>query len=605
MRNWLNKNFKKKISQRLTKKLVFHIPALKVVWGVFGGLFAYAFSKLMIIKPEGVYIGQPNSWSDWVVHISITNIFATKPINEWFLYHPFFAYGKLTYGFLSHLLTALIMKLGFRIDVAFFIMSIILLFTFLTGLYFLYYQISDSRKKSLLGIFIFFTSSGMGIFRYLNKLKINDLLHPAQDFTKFIQYDWLAGNIPAAMIIPQRAFFIGVTIGVWVLNLLLLGLEKKEKTNFVLTRWYQMLFDKKIKNKLNQQQKLFLTAGLLAGILPIAHMHSFIAIVIITGTICLFHMSPWIKKPKSKAVAIQKLKQLFFFIVPAGIISTILYFSFIHGGIEVDNFMTVSLGWTATQNLAINATLLTKIGAWIKMWLQLWGTFLPLVIFAFYYLKKNKQLKKYLATFSGFILIFILANIIVFQPTAWDNTKLFAWVYLGLSILLAQLIFELWHKSKELKILTIILLITLSFSGSVELIRIFNFKQNTYLLSSTQEINLAQKIADNTKTDAVFLTSTKHNHPIPLWANRPIFLGYLGWVKNFGFDPTVRIQEVHSIFSGQTNANKIIIKNKISYIYVGPLEKREFIVNYNYLSQFPVAFENENTIVYDTRQLWQ
>jgi hypothetical protein len=566
MHNWLNNDFKKNFN--------FHIPALKIVWIVFGGLFTFIFSKIILFKPDGLYIGQPNSWSDWVVHISITNIFATKPINEWFLYHPFFAYGKLTYGFLSHFLTGMIMKLGIRIDLAFFIISVVFLFTFLTGLYFLYYQISNSRKQSLLGVFIFFTSSGMGIFRYLDTISITELLYPTKDFTAVLQYDWLAGNIPAAMLLPQRAFFTGVTIGVWVLNLLLFGLHQY----------------KNIKDK-SRQHNLFLTAGLLAGILPIAHMHSFIAVVIITGIICFYNK--------------EKFIDLLFFAIPAGVISTFLYFSFIYGGIEIDNFMRISIGWTATQNLEMNASIIKKISTWLLMWLQLWGTFLPMVILAIFYLRKNNQFKKHLSTYLGFITVFVLANIVIFQPTAWDNTKLFAWVYLGLSILVSKLILTLWKKSKKLKILMIFVLITLSFSGSVEILRILNFKQNTYLLSTTQEIALAQQIAKNTITDAVFLTSTKHNHPIPLWANRPIFLGYLGWVKNFGFDHTVRIKESHTIYSGQTNANKLIIKNKISYIYVGPYERNEFSINSEYLEQFPLDFKNEDTVVYNTKQLWQ
>ncbi len=567
MRSWFNKEFK--------KKLDFHKSALKIVLGVFGGFFTYVFSKILIIKPDGVYIGQPNSWSDWVVHISITNIFATKPISEWFLYHPFFAYGKLTYGFLVHLITAFFIRIGFSLADAFFIVSILLLFFFLTGLYFLYYNLSNSKKESVLGIFLFFTSSGMGIFRHLETLKLNGILHPTQDYSRFLQYDWLAGNIPAAMIIPQRAFFIGVTIGVWVLNLLLWGLDTT--------------LSKKLGLVTNtHQKKLLFFAGVCAGILPIAHMHSFIVIVIVTATICIFNR--------------EKLRQLLtYFILPATILSTILYFTFVHGGIEIPDFMRTSLGWTAPKT----GSIFKDIFSWIKMWLQLWGTFLPSALFALILFKQKLSIKKQTATFFGFFTVFILANTIIFQPTAWDNTKLFAWVYLGLSILVAKLIVKLWETSVLQKLASIILIITLSTTGFVELARIANFSTNTYMLSATSEVVLAQKIAENTSSNAVFLTSTTHNHPIPLWANRPIFLGYLGWVRNFGFDHTIRERQLHAVFGGQSEANKIIVENKISYIYVGPKEKSELRINTQYLQQFPVAFENEDTIVYDVRQLWQ
>ena len=577
MHSWLNKSLKKKLEN--------HIPALKLILGTFGVFFTYIFSQILLIKPNGVYVGQPNSWSDWVVHISITNIFASKPISEWFLYHPFFAYGKLTYGFLVHLITALFIRLGFSLSDAFFIVSILLLFFFLTGLYFLYFTLSTSRKESLLGVFIFFTSSGMGIFRFLQSLEMTDILRPVQDYSRFVEYQWLAGNIPAAILIPQRAFFIGVTIGVWVLNLLLWGLDKSKKNS-------KTVFAK-LSSKLgfvtnSEQKKILLSAGILAGILPIAHMHSFIVVSIVTGIICLFNWA--------------KFRLLLpYFVLPAAVISTTLYFSFINGGIEIPDFMRLSVGWTVPKTGAIYQ----DIFAWIKMWLQLWGTFLPSSLFAFFLFKNKLSVKKHISTFFGFFAVFFLANIIIFQPTAWDNTKLFAWVYLGLSILVAKLVIHLWQKTLIQKIASIILVITLSTTGFVELLRIVNFIPNTHMLSSSSEVLLAQKIAKNTATDAVFLTSTTHNHPIPLWANRPIYLGYLGWVRNFGFDHTVREKQLLAVYSGSAQAHKIITENKISYIFVGPKEVATLTINTQYLQQFPIAFQNEDTTVYDTRQLWQ
>lgn len=560
MHSWYSNNVRKIIQ--------FHKLALFIIFGVCGGFFTYVFSKLLLVKPDGVYIGQPNAWSDWVVHISITNIFAKKPVSEWFLYHPFFAYGKLTYGFLVHLITAFFMRIGLSLPGAFFVVSVLLLFCFLVGLYFLYFQLSNSRRESVLGIFIFFTSSGIGFFRFWKHLSWNEILAPVQDYSRFLEYDWLAGNIPAAMLIPQRAFFIGVTIGVWVLAILLWSLQKKTSQRTA--------------------KKLLLTAGFLAGILPIAHMHSFITIVIVTGCMCWFNRS--------------KFQLLFrYFVTPAAMLSILLYITFVHGGIEIDNFMTLSLGWTVPKT----GFVLADFFAWIFMWLKLWGAFLPAVLFAFWLFRKEIIKQKVFSFYCGFLVVFLLANVLIFQPTRWDNTKLFAWVYLGLSILVAKLILKLWNSHVTHKILTGILVFLLSTTGLVELFRIANFTQNTHLLSTTSEIALATSIAERTDTEAVFLTSTIHNHPIPLWANRPIFLGYLGWVRNFGFDHTLRDKQVYLVFSGSSQANQILKENKISYIFVGPKERGTLVINSQYLQQFPVAFQNEDTVVYDTRALWQ
>ncbi len=522
------------------------------------------------ITSKGVFIGHPNAWSDWSLHISLVNIFANKPINEWFLYHPYYANGKLTYGFLVHLLTGLLMKTGIQITTAFFIISFILLVLFLLGIYALYYKLSGSQKQSLLAIFIFFTSSGMGVFRFISKIKLSEVTAPTQDFTKFLEYDWLAGNIPAAMLIPQRAFLIGVTIGVWVLFLLLNALDQPKK-------------------KFRLQKKILALTGVLAGILPIAHMHSFIAIVILSGTIIFSKL--YAAKNKKNFIY-----QVLYFVIPATLISNLLFFSFIFGGIEVTPFMSISLGWTAKGTLY----------QWAGMWLKLWGTFIPLVVLATWKYKLNQSFyKNNLAiTLVGFLLIFVLANIVIFQPTPWDNTKLFAWVYLGFSILVAKLLHYFWRISKNFKIITILLLITLSSSGVIELLRLANFSNNTYLLTSRSDLELAEEIKENTQTDAIFLTGMIHNHPIPLWANRPMYLGYLGWVKNFGFNHLEREKITYAIFQGKSQAIQLIKENEISYIYVS---RRETALkpNMEFLQSFPVAFQNEDTTVYDTRNLWQ
>lgn len=563
---WLQRVYQRKTQRSLVKTLQKsfkkHKKNLIFLFATFGTYLTYVFSKMFFFSKQGVFIGHPNAWSDWALHISLTNIFATKPISEWFLYHPYYANGKLTYGFLSHLITGMFMRIGIRIDTAFFIVSLLLTIGFLLGIYTLYYQLSRSKTVTFLGIFLVFTSSGLGIFRFIRTLALEQLLHPIKDYTSYIEYKWLAGNIPSALLIPQRAFFIGVTIGLWVLNIF----------------WYALQLQKKSEQQI--RKKLFITAGVLAGLLPIAHMHSFIAVVVITGTICAFR---W-----------KEHRRLIYFVSPAAILSSILFFTFVHGGIEISPFMTVSIGWTAPESFT----------AWVTLWLKVWGVFIPSVLFAAWYFRKEKQYQSNLPFYIGFLAIFILANIIIFQPTEWDNTKLFSWVYIGFAVLVAQLLVTLWQKQK-LRLVALGIGILLSLSGTVELLRLANFTSNTYILNTADELVIAQEIKEHTETNAVFLTATAHNHPVAVWASRPIFLGYLGWVRNFGFEHRPRELQLIEIYSGAPTALSHIRDNKISYIYVGPKEHSTLTINQYFLQQFPVAFQNGNTTVFDTRSLWQ
>ncbi|MCB9813686.1 MAG: hypothetical protein H6772_04750 [Pseudomonadales bacterium] len=561
-------------SLKLTnKKLTKHKNYLLFILATVGLYFVRIFLNIISFKPDGFYAGHQNVWSDWALHISLTNTFANKPINEWFLYHPYFSGGKLTYAFLTNAISGLLMKLGLNIVQAMVWPSIILIILFLIGIYFLFYQILNSRKKAVLGIFIYLTSAGPGFIKFVNEFVANPSLellkYPPIDYTRMIKYNWLAGNIPTAMLVPQRAFLLGITLGVWSLFLLINAIELKKNS----------------KNIINHQKKLLFAGGILAGLLPIAHMHSFIAVVIISGLICFADKNNY--------------KKLIYYVLPAGLLSIFLYFKFVYGGIQIDNFMKILIGWTSEKNLF----------SWIKMWWELWGIMIPTaIISAMMLYQKNKTKLKY---FYGFFALFIIANIIIFQPTAWDNTKIFAWAYVGFSLLAAHLIIELWKKSskkekgsisKIKKIIAIIIIILLSSTGILELIRLQNFDRNTYILTSAEEIEFAKKVMINTKTDDIFLTSTAHNNPLQMWGSRSIVLGYKGWVPNFGFDISTRDNDVRNIFENTAESLNLIKKYNISYIVVGAQERLEFKVNYEFLNKtFPISFSNSKTIIYKVK----
>jgi uncharacterized membrane protein len=330
------------------------------------------------------------------------------------------------------------------------------------------------------------------------------------------------------------------------------------------------------KKSKKRQQKLFVIAGLLAGTLPIAHMHSFIAVVLITGIICLTHYKNY--------------KKLLYFVVPAGILSNALFFNFVAGGIENPNFMKISIGWTSEKNLF----------SWMNMWWDVWGIMIPVAIYSLIKLYKNKKTKQTAKYFFGFFAIFILANIITFQPIEWDNTKLFAWAYLGFSLLAANLIVDLWKKKKNIaKVIAVVTLIMLSSTGVLELIRLQRFDKNTHMMISNQEMMFVEKVTENTNTDDIFLTASTHNHPIQMWGTRSIVLGYKSWVLNFGFDYKEREIDIRSIYKNPEFSSQLIAKYDIDYIVVGPDEYAEFIINKNKFDKlFPVKFQDENTYIY-------
>ena len=72
--------------------------------------FKTLFPNILQFRSDGIYAGHVNVWSDWSLHIGMARIFATKDPSEWFAYHPMYADGKFTYGFLTNLISGLMMR---------------------------------------------------------------------------------------------------------------------------------------------------------------------------------------------------------------------------------------------------------------------------------------------------------------------------------------------------------------------------------------------------------------------------------------------------------------------------------------------------------------
>lgn len=530
-----------------------HTRPIVFILSTFGLYFIYVLSKILVVKPDGLYAGHPNVWSDWALHITLTNIFALKDPSDWFAYHPYFSGGKLTYAFLTNMISGLLMRVGFTLPQAMILPSVVYILLFLLGLYAVFFMLLKSRTKAVLGIWIYLTSAGMGVFTFIKEYLLNkqpQLFDQALvDYTRIEKYQWLAGNIPSSMLIPQRSFLLGGMLALWSLFFLLAGLQKKSAI------------------------KYYLIAGVLAGILPIAHMHSFIALVVISGFICFFNR--------------KKYKQLVAFIIPAGILSSILHFIFIRNGIENPSFMTISWGWTSEKNLF----------SWISMWIKIWGIALPLSILSVHHLLQNSY--KNTRYLIGFLVLFSIANIVILQPIAWDNSKIFAWVYMAVSLVCAHLVVELYRYKSQGKLLALILLFLLTATGFLELIHLQQFKYNTYRISSTEEISFATQVRNNTQPNDLFLTATTHNHPIQMWAARPIVLGYTAWAINFGFTIQERESDIFQMYQNPRESARLIEKYKIKYVVVGPDEKRMYrAYNSFFENTYPIAFQDENTTIF-------
>jgi hypothetical protein len=549
-----------------------HKKALLLLFGIWGTYLFTLLIRAIEFKPDGLYAGHVNIWSDWSLHIGMAAIFAYKDPQYWFAYHPMYASGKFTYGFLTNFISGMLMRMGFSIPFSFITPSIIYIFFLLIGMYAMFYIVLQSKKQAVTAISIFFLSSGLGGLKFirdvLNHYSIAKLLYPdpALDYTRLTKYEWYTGNVIGGMLVPQRAYLLGLTMSIWaIVGLLYVLLDKgKEKSHPI----------------------ILIGSATLVGLLPITHMHSFIVMVIISTFLGAVAFINWYKS---------SFNLCFFYAIPAALLSITLYSLFIAGGIDNPNFMQLMIGWTAKGGWF----------GWLGMWLKIWGLMLPIATLGFFLLRKRPLLIQ--VFFLSFFAVFALPNLVLLQPTSGDNAKLLMWAYLGFSGLAAVALSWGWQQNnKYISRLDVVLVaVGLTFTGFLELVRIQQVERYQPQMTSREDINLGIEIREKTEPLALFLTAEIHNHPVMIWGVRPIVTGLPGWVRNYGFLPDQTEKDVQIMFKGGAAAETLLKQYKVSYVAIGPSEIHDLQANESFYSQkYSVAFSNKNYRIYDVRSLW-
>ncbi len=203
--------------------------------------------------------------------------------------------------------------------------------------------------------------------------------------------------------------------------------------------------------------------------------------------------------------------------------------------------------------------------------------------------------------------MFILVNLVLFQPFAWDNTKLLAWAAVGFAALAAYAITQIWRigqaKSLPIKIavrfFAVLLFIIMTFSGAIDAYRILKIPSHSYVMYNANELQLAQWVTQNTPVDSIWLTSDQHNHWLYNLTGRQTMMAYRGWLWTYGYNylPTEKV--VRTMFAGGEIGKKLLNQYHVKYIVVGTSERRDFLANENFFDRnFPVIYTLGGTKIY-------
>ncbi|MHB8717517.1 MAG: hypothetical protein ACYDAC_01310 [Candidatus Dormibacteria bacterium] len=155
----------------------------------------------------------------------------------------------------------------------------------------------------------------------------------------------------------------------------------------------------------------------------------------------------------------------------------------------------------------------------------------------------------------GGLLLFAVANVVIFQSWDWDNTKLLVYWYLSAALLAGTLVVRLarhrWSAAAAVGLGA-----TAVLTGVLVLLRFLPWTPavdaagGPYALVTAADIRLAHAVAASTPSDAVFLTEGRPNDPVTTVAGRTVVMGYYGWLWSYGTDFGSRYADVRTMLEG-------------------------------------------------------
>lgn len=524
-------------------------------WSIY---FSIIWIHAIQVRPDGWYAAYLPHWGDGIAHLSYMASFAFKSLIP--TTHPLFLNHPFTYSFGSDWIGGLLTRSGLPLWFAYNVWGLTLSIALLCSLWLLIKRITHSNIQTWLTVNLFLTSGGLG-WKYLIIDKLNPTSVPDSPYFPLLltqrentSIAWL--NTIVGELIPQRAFLLALPLGailLWV--------------------WYRQFV---VGETVRFRYLIF--SGLLFGIMPIVHPHT----TMVLATVLVFwSLDSLLTKSKRALMNIAAIG------IPAVIVGSFFVFKFLTPSVS-SGFFKWYPGWLA----------LSKNINWISFWWDNWGLFLPVAIISTFFFVDN-TLKRVLYPFW---LWFIVANLFLFQPYDWDNSKLFTWVYLFLAIPVAAVLVQLFKGRLYQKILALILFITMTLAGGIDAYRMLDTKTYALQIVTQKEIALANTIRTQTPADSIILTSTTHRNWVPILTGRQILCGYLGWMWTYGIDADHRVADIKEMYAGSPLAENLLNRYGIDYVVIGPEEKSEFMVNEAYFAaRYPLLTSDAFTTVYRTR----
>ncbi len=564
---------------------------------VVGVVLWLAFQGGMIELPEGIYTGLLNNFGDLPFHLSVITSFAYG--NNFQPEDPTYAGVFFTYPFLTDFVSAILVRCGASLRQSMFIENFVLAMAFVGLVHRWALVMVRDRLAAVLTPLLVLLNGGLGWVLLWDKVIASPdslggfLRSLPPSFTVIPETTWRWGNAMSTLLIPQRGFLLGLPLAVIVFTQWWLSNSKpgETETSEEASKGEEGKRGKgkgKKEKKSNEAElapvaessrlslspipfspvslptRRMIAAGIVAGLLPLVHAHTFVVVMMVGGCIALLQRRwrVWIV----------------FCLVASLIALPQLWWSTHNSAVDAKQFFAWQFGWDRGKDDAV----------WF--WFKNSGLFIPLTLAALFWRGKQPLVsRKLLLFFLPFTLCFIIPNVVKLAPWIWDNIKVLFYWWLASAPLVALLLARLWREGRWKRILAVALFACVTTAGALDVAAIL-FTPAKYQIFDSAGIGFAELVKQKTEPRALIIHAPVHNHPVFLTGRRSL-MGYPGHIWSHGLDYFAREAEIKRVYAGTTDARAILQKYGVGYAVVSPLERNLMMANNQFFSIFELVGE--------------
>lgn len=580
-----------------------------------------------ILQPSasgGMIFGQ-STYYDTNIHLS----FITTPVvqgNMPFNYN-ILPSAQVSYPFLCDTISSSVYIWGSSLRFAYILPTIIGALNVFAGGFLFFSSWLKSCKKAALAWTLFFFNGGFGFMYFLDGLRqgstnftrIFDTLYQTPTNLNEKMIRWV--NTVCDMMIPQRASLFG-----WMMLFAIL---------FLL---YKAVFEK--------DKKMFIFAGIFAGLTPMISTHIFVSVAVISFVwmISRLAVQAKIKDSTAKRVGIGIL------IATVGIFAI----TCLSTGDKLHNFNYDKAGFYALiiGALSIIVTFVTLLIISLKKGnlkeiASTWGLYLAIVLilalpqlicftfnqssndgfmgehfnwvnsqdeYVWFYIKNvgivalliipaflglSKRFKSVLAPIA---LMLLIADTYAFTPNTYDNNKFLYPIYILACGGVAEYMFLLYGKIKHIngtKLIAVGTIFVCMFSAVLSMGR--EAVSDEYEMYSKNQVAAANWVCENTSSDDTILTNDRYNNAISSLTGRNIMCGSFSMLYPHGFSKEYNYihPQVKRIYANAENNYALIKEYSVDYILIGPDERNSYTVNEDAIKNIAsLVFEKGDVKIY-------